>query len=329
MVTIGITLGIFIFLCVVVVVVYVVYDNYCDVYDDRHIGDLMDKFKKNERGFWDKGFHSSLKGYSLPSVTGWEPELKSIPGGLAILVAARNVDKCLAENLRRLADIGSQFTDFTIYVYENDSKDQTGAILDEWSTTILPDNMVVSQNKWSDADKALPWLTRMQLVRHHMKQHFHENYRDEKHVLVYDIDLIGGLHPRSIEQIFKDKTLRWDALFTNGISYKHLHGPRKWVYYLLGVTQRAYDSLAFEGLDGKGIKNPRWTTTRKKIDLCNNERVNSTFGGAALYTIDAFSAGDYMAVVNSNLCEHRIFHKSIAKKGFKYMYLSRHMVAIR
>ena len=309
------------FVALALALVILMYHLTCDFYDTNE--NLQIHQFKQEPNFWDEGPHTKMPGYNLPPVKGWTPQPKSIPGTLVILGAARDCATGLKTNIQRLKELGSQFENHHIYIYENGSKDHTRAMLRKAFPHVgdTSDPIDKTQSLWQ----------RMQKVRENTKQEFLHQHGQQKvdYVLLVDMDLVGGIHPRSLEQIFKEPRQDWDALFANGLSYKHMSGPRKWLFKIIGISNRSYDSLAFEDTQAQTVKHPYCLLTRKPIDFTRDVPVNSSFGGAALYKADAFLSADYLAEAEAQHCEHRVFHKSMREKGFDRLFISRKFLVVR
>ena len=319
-----ITLIVLAIVTVVMLIVFAVYYYESVVYEEN----LETQLRFWKKYFsWNTGYHTRLKGYALPTVVAIEDQ--SIHKSIIIVAAAQNVAGCLEENIQRLVTIGKQFKEYHLCLYENNSTDITPDILLEWQEKD-PNIHVLVDTTWTTEDLSRPRLAKMQIVRH-KNQQFMLNIVQTLGlapdvVLLYDIDMIGGLHPMAIPQIFQHTEYEaWDALFSNGLSYKHSWSVQGIYLWLTGVPLRDYDSLAYEGAKGETITHFNHLHKRRRIDLRTDIPVKSGFGGAALYKYQKYAEGDYM-LFKKDICEHRIFHKSLQSKK---LFFSKWMVTIR
>ena len=283
---------------------------------------------------WTSGYHTKLKGYAIPPppppLYEEKDEVPVIDATIAIVAAAYNVEECLSVNIERLLSIGGKFKDFHLYLYENNSTDRTVEILQSYHDSD-PEHIHIclDSQTWTEKErKGQSRLAKMQMVRHRSQQFMLRTQQQPADlVLLYDIDLIGGIHPSSIPQIMKSwENSTWDALFANGLSYKHSWGPKAFCLWLFNLPLRDYDSLAYEGKNGEVISGFNVLGERRTIDLRTDLPVKSGFSGAALYKYKAFANGNYFHYKDPTVCEHRIFHDSLQSDN---MFISRWFLTIR
>lgn len=310
---------------IVIIIVTIIYTTISLKYVDENL-----IFKNFKRTFdWNTGYHTKLNGYNLPNT---KDKKYNIDKNIVITAAARDINpNILRTNMERLIQIGKTFNNYIICIYENDSTNETKDILYEYSK--LKDNIYIELNNWEDEDLNLKLLDRMKLVRHRCKK-FTEKIVQENHfkpdiLLLYDIDVIGGIHPSSLDMIFTESLDWWDALFSNGLSYSLSTGPHsKYFHWIFQSTIKEYDSLAYETSSGQNfcsVSEYLPFMDRKHINMHKNILVNSAFGGSALYKYDIYKRGNYL-YSNDYKCEHRIFHESLNSQK---LFISKWLLTIR
>ena len=59
--------------------------------------------------------------------------LCKIPGKVTICSIGKNVEKAIPNSIRTIEGIGGLFEDYRVFIYENNSVDNSAAMLKEWA----------------------------------------------------------------------------------------------------------------------------------------------------------------------------------------------------
>jgi hypothetical protein len=219
----------------------------------------------------------------------------------------KNGEKYLDKTFENIERIKKYFQDYVVYIYENNSKDNTKNKLEEWKK---------SDNKF--------FCECENLKKNNMKQYEIMAYCRNKcryfinkqsdlygYVLLLDLDLQININIISIMNCFNLNNT-WDVQFANGI---YTYDFNYWDSFALRTQ---LDNIAFYyDLDEKGA-NKYWkhmNTYQKQKRICELIEVDSGFGGMGLYKKNCFEMSSYDE--NTNDCEHVQFHKKLKNMGLK------------
>jgi hypothetical protein len=221
-----------------------------------------------------------------------------------IVCLARNLGNCLFRNLSIVEDhIAKKFKNYNIFVYENDSTDNTVEELYRYKQTsnrfsFFSENRNVRHLPLSKSKERTENLAycRNQCVS------FVKNQELTDYTIVLDIDFIG-LHVDGLFNSFGILTKDNQIHAMAGNSFLYQKHPTQEGYVLTN-----YDSWAFRHnwwLDYQGEM--FWFLHWKPPIGSAPFRINSAFGGACIYRTVDYLKGTY----HGNDCEHVEFHKSL------------------
>lgn len=238
-----------------------------------------------------------------------------INASVAIVGITRDNEAQLHAGIENMINIGSSFNRFKIFLYENDSIDNTKKILEQYKQQ-YPEHF----NYECGRSPKLPG--KYQQMGHARQQcinwvrQLHQVY---DHVIIMDPDVRIPVDRGGVIDTFKNKHPgSWDAVFANGIYNSQ---GMMWDSFAFRTatyghvfTPELFDSNKLHEKDGTGriLPTDRWTP------------VHSAFGGLGVYKRECFEVGNYDLMVND--CEHVGFHQSLRRKGLKKLFVNPRMI---
>lgn len=254
---------------------------------------------------------------------------------ILIAALARNCEKSLSDNIKRINQLRSHFQQSEVVVYENNSKDSTKQILKQWkeeSERILIVSEDLQEDKYNpaimDFGHSYLRIEKMSRCRNKLlgiiKDHFSPNI-----ILFLDIDV----HSFSVEGIvlgIKNAPSNWGGLFANCSMSQISKGEKKEIPFY-------YDTYAFlpNGKDYKDLHNkPSNRLTRlfqgfriyKTIQQSAYTECSSAFGGIGIYKYEYIRDLSYRTYPSGtkeqSICEHIPFNLDLKQKGAS-LFISR------
>ena len=242
----------------------------------------------------------------------------------------RDAGKGLKNNIPVIDELCSYFKDYRIYVYENDSKDDTKELLMKWHQ-VDPERIHVSLNSFN-ARKPIPTgkevsvnpffsrarITKMADLRNNYLNYIEAREWTADYLMVFDFD-IAKIECKSILSSFHSEN-DWDVVTAFGYSTS----PK--------LTKRYHDSYALveygddEPQTEDKIKELSYKYGRLKAND-NWIRVFSAFGGLAIYKYELVKGLRYGVIDNNDRrvevrCEHYSLSKQMAEKQDIYVYIN-------
>lgn len=256
---------------------------------------------------------------------------------VAIAAIARNCADNLSDNIERIRELRRCFADSVVFLYENNSTDDTKTILTDWKNS---DESVFLKSE--DIDE-IPYKTNKKVSRlyrgtdegrirkmcdcRNKLLDMINNYGSFDYVIFIDIDIEWFSVDGIIKSIEKAPN-GWGGLFSNCyVTYKN--GNQTFDFPM------HYDTFAFLR-KGKTPEQISYSNLNiifrqflsswlyKKVNRTNYYECESAFGGVGIYvgsSLDNLRYQNYKPAswndVNSSLCEHIYFNSQI--KGGKYI----------
>lgn len=242
---------------------------------------------------------------------------------------ARNISDKVYDNINLLFGLNKDiFNNVDIVVYENDSEDDTREKLNLAQRIIKNRLHILGQNdntKFFHSNmpaniaRSLERTESLSRYRNICKDYIKNNLSEKKFVIVIDLDfkeisINGLLHSFGLLSTFSDiSALAGNAYELNNFMYKDQK------------TLWNYDSWAF--------RQNWWQDWSKEVSWYNPMiwfgfwtpfpglpiiRINSAFGGMAIYRKDFFVSANYEGYD----CEHVCFHKNLYKDPRFTLYLN-------
>lgn len=262
---------------------------------------------------------------------------------------ARNAGDNIERNIQRIHKTGAYFNEYKVFIYENNSIDNTKEILKEYES----DNFIVYSEDIEDAnysmtDNQYNRCMRIADARNKYMDFVQANAEEYPIVAILDLDLIGGWSYEgfieSFSQLVNNNAYSKVAGMT---SYGVISTTGAWENIRLEeVSQRdykMYDSFAFRPYGWAMEEKDNGIKDLNKIDQASfndierpvaNDKVFSNFGGIALYQTKLIKDVRYSSrqpqESNNYLVadsEHVCFHREIFNKGFNIRMCNRMLVS--
>lgn len=249
---------------------------------------------------------------------------------LIVCSIVRDAEHSLKVNIPVIDALCRYFKDYRIVVYENDSKDKTKLLLNQWAdkdrqrihvllndndrSKTIPKKGNVACNPFFSRKRISKMVNlRNQYMEYVEKQGWHSDY-----LIVVDLD-VAHLYVSPIIEAMSDNR-EWDVLTAFGFSLSPY------------LTRRYHDGYALTRL---GEENTPQTEEMiysipkilGKLKPCDDWlKVYSAFGGLAIYKYDAIKDLRYEVLSNNDLkvevhCEHFSIYKQIHERGYNNIYV--------
>jgi len=225
---------------------------------------------------------------------------------VALVAICRNACPFLPQTLRLVEETGSMFREWSAFIYENDSTDETKDVLGEWADG--------QQRHASLNVNGRPHLNgTIEPVRTHALaeyraacQEFVRHGDTPDFAIVFDTDAWGGWSvdgvATSVAAMFNDRS--WYGL----ASYSWAE-----VVQASGLLAIHYDAFAAR-LNHWQRRDQNWFHTWHPPIGSPPVEFRSAFGQLAVYRGELFLQGRY----SGEDCEHVMFHRSIAARGGRF-----------
>lgn len=223
---------------------------------------------------------------------------------LLVLGITRDNSGALSHVIQRIENLGKEFKDYKVVLFENDSKDGTKFTL--WLWKLLNWNVTILNEDFNI--KKRPDIKFMANARNKYLDYINGEYPEYDIVLILDMDMKNGWDERGIYDSFA-KISDWDVVCGNGLFTKD------------GEYGHMYDAFAFRSDEfphGPEQDN-YWTdlvlkVQKKYLPGTQMVPVKSCFNGMAFYkrkSMDRKCVYDSMRYSSSYFneeCEHVIYH---------------------
>lgn len=254
---------------------------------------------------------------------------------IIICSIVRNAERGLKKNIPQINALCSHFKDFKVFVYENDSKDNTKLLLGSWQQND-PSHVFVSLNTThatrtipsaSEVGDINPFYSRRRIEKMATLRNAYMEFIDAEgwkadYLMVVDLD-VAWIRVDNILTSFERGG--WDAVTAYGYS---LSPKLKWRYH---------DSYALTEFGDENNPQTEYKTkmlSEKYASMPLNDdwvRVFSAFGGLAIYRFEGVKGLRYKAMDNDDKrvevkCEHFSIYRQMADRGFGKVYINPRMV---
>jgi len=232
---------------------------------------------------------------------------------LAIVSICRNAMPHLKNTLALVDELAGLWRDCSLYVYENDSTDETAAVLDDFAirqwATVEHDTLGGEDTRGFEPDRTV----RLAKCRTRCQEWVRINAADANYVMVLDADPHGGF---SVDGVLN--SLGWFCEML-GESF-HRREPGAMASHSLFVREEK-GAYGFASYDAWAARLNFWEDRREHIWFhafmppvgSPPIPMNSAFGGLCLYRREAYLAGVY----EGGDCEHVLHHKAMQKAGYQ------------
>ncbi|EKN11147.1 glycosyltransferase family protein [Parabacteroides johnsonii] len=250
-----------------------------------------------------------------------------------ICALARDCADSLTKNIRRIEKLRKYFSVCDILVIENDSKDRTKEILQEWmesskgvfcemkdyGTATIPESV---------AGTVLPSYSKHRISKMIRYRNMYLDWierRSEKYdyVIVLDIDA-NWFSYKSIIKALSNAPDDFGAITANG---RHFFNFQSFYYDTYAFAEKEDSLIIPDTVCGDGYR--KESIRIRKLITKKYLPVSSAFGGLAVYKYKAIEGIRYCLVENANeyvevQCEHIHFNKQIRDRGYK-VYIAKDM----
>jgi len=195
--------------------------------------------------------------------------------------------------IARIEKTGGCFCDYRVIIYENDSRDNTLDILQNWEA-VNPRVKIMTESIQGTPIRQLSRTQRLACFRNRYLDLVKEspNYASFDFVMIVDMDLKGGWSNDGIATSFARSD--WDVIAANSIGYHNLRKTYYDTFALLPKTILKTNWLY--KIIGEG-----WQLRRGDPLI----KIQSGFGGLAVYRKAAILYRQYSGIVNGEItCEH-------------------------
>jgi hypothetical protein len=226
-----------------------------------------------------------------------------LPYSIVIVGCARNIESYLKNTKEKIRMIIGLFKSSKVYIYENDSNDNTLKILQEWENEKLIELI---------SEKNVPGL-RTERLAHGRNILYNKAMKNNfDYLIVMDLDnVISDLDESGIKSCF-NMTEKWAVVSAN----------QKDNYYDLWALRTYNDWMPFDCWHCVhiGKKTVEYCVSSRYKNIPKNAKpikVKSAFGGFAIYDKKYLNNCSYgNGLFNgSEVCEHVNFNQDIIKKG--------------
>lgn len=222
---------------------------------------------------------------------------------------ARNITHVLPLTRERLEQTGRMFGDYRIFLYENDSTDNTPQQLADWAAA--NERMTfVSERRGRRQHASVRCFDRaadMADYRNRCQQEVAERWSDFEYVCVVDTDLAGGWSYDGLAHSFGSQP--WDFVGAYGIIHRRRHLTLRALHYDVWAY-REYGN--YKPLDGRIGNALSWSRGEPLVP------VYSCFGGIGVYRMPAWLSASY----SGDDCEHVTLHRAMRAAGYGRQYLN-------
>lgn len=234
---------------------------------------------------------------------------QKIPAKVCICSIGKNVSWALKDSIQVIEGIGNLFEDYRVFIYENNSIDNSAEILNLWAECNSKVSVIceqLSDEQLKSFSPARTWDDKpfrtciLAMARNRVTmQALRSEYDDFDYLIMTELDLLPWDYS-AIRDVF-NLSQEWDAIFSNGI-------------YGNGLM---YDHYAYRDEArpfGPELMGEKWWFNLPEIRLEPNGLIPviAAFGGLAIYKRRSIKGCLYSGIVNDEL---RIFYQNYIRKN--------------
>lgn len=243
--------------------------------------------------------------------------MKMKHSSVTICGICRNISKMFPLTQARVTKIAGMFRHADIFIYENDSTDETAQELKQWENEYIFDKSIKSlkvvtekvQTEWFNTGCDKPRLQAMANARNHYVDYLKEKGNDTDYTIILDLDILGGYSydgiAHSVSLMYCDNSI--NVLGSNSLLFRpNMVQP--------DVTERVfYDTFAYRALGEDGFLE-ELSRMKNKLVFERGEKpveVNSCFGGMAIYNVP------FSLKYSDEDCDHVTMHNKMRENGHR------------
>lgn len=225
----------------------------------------------------------------------------------------RNSEKVLPYTIARIEKLGLYFKSYHVFLYENDSIDNTVNILTKWKKE--NNNIEFKSDKLNPPPfvdmKGHDRLKYMAIARNEYLEYGRKYIVNHSvdYVIIVDCDLVGGWSYHGILNSLGQQTY-WDVIGSNGIIYIQQNNQWLRLFYDTWAFRTINQPQEIKGRDGNLFLFHRGESLIK---------VNSCFSGMAIYKPPFLTTNiNY----TDKDCDHTTLHNELVEKHNYNIYLN-------
>jgi len=227
----------------------------------------------------------------------------------------RNIEEAIPNTRASVEKVGSQFADYRVIIYENNSTDNTKELLRSWEKEdprllLISEQLSAGELRRRSVMKITHRIEKISMARNLVLAEAMDPYFDDyKYVIWADLDFLKPWDVDGIVETILHPEKEWDAVFAYG----------------------AYDLFALRSLECpigfELLGSPYWSRLdeiRKQFVLHEKDpwkKVYSAFGGLGIYKREAIRGCSYSPVVTKDLEKAVSQWISQAKRGEAPLFL--------
>ena len=255
--------------------------------------------------------------------------MATINKNVVIAALARDCEKALKLNIPVIEEFRKQLLWSNVIVVENDSKDSTKEILQNWKSNYLGVN-IISENYGMKTipDKSDIIISPMTSFHRIGKMVDYRNlYIDFVNNLGHEIDVlvvvdidVNYISLDGLLKAVKAINCNTGAVFSNGLTINKYFGITSKIYYDTFAVYE-YPILNQFSYSQKSL-DKTFKSINKQLKNNNCFSIISAFSGVGVYNYHAIKDLKYRMVLNPEnideaICEHIPFNEEIVKRGYK------------
>jgi hypothetical protein len=259
---------------------------------------------------------------------------------LGIVALARDCERSLMNNIKKIERLRKYFEKSFVIVVENDSKDKTKIVLFEWEN--LAENIIILSQDFNtrtipekSINNPFPGYSKHRIEKLSMYRNIYMDYLQDNnmkadYMLEIDID-IDDFSIEGIVDSIEKAPPNWTALFANGVKYIHFFKNIPLYYYDGYPLIMDFDIDKGTSLTLKEIQEAKY-----KLSKCLKKKEYSecvsAFGGIGIYKYEYIKNERYYALLNmrskiiESLNDHVSMNYSLYRKMPGSLYVARKMM---
>src|SRR3990167_1052000 len=228
--------------------------------------------------------------------------LCKIPGKVTICSIGKNVEKAIPNSIRTIEGIGGLFEDYRVFIYENNSVDNSATMLKEWAdkndkVTVISEwlsNEELKKHSIATCWDLAPFRVCILAMARNivLKLAMSHEFDEYEYYIMTEMDFAIPWNYRAIEDIFHKYNFEWDAILANGVTKNDL-----------SLTYDTYTYRDHQHPFGPEVIGEQWWFNIPKTRVTKNSMVPviSAFGGLGIYKRKSIKGCYYSGVVNEEM----------------------------
>lgn len=256
--------------------------------------------------------------------------LEKLDYSVAICALARDCSEALQINIPKIEELRLCFNSSAVVIVENDSKDATKKVLQDWSGT-FPSVTIISKDYNTvtlpepTAANLYPGTSIARIEKMATYRNIYIDWienQEEKFDLVIMVDVdVENFSAMDIVESIRNAPVNWGGLFANGFTDTKLAGKQVYTMYydMYAYAEELPDDMPYFTY-AKLFKLKKGLN--KKLRAQPFLPVVSAFGGIGIYKAEAIAGIRYRTIPNGDqylqaVCEHVLFNNDVIKKGYQ------------